>query len=163
MFPATGTKLSVLLNCQICPSCGFGLDQIRLFQAAPGHSPAVRTEQRPSPEGKSDMPHPDLIVLESKRVNSSSTSFTCCSSQCQRTVPGHVNHSLRGLFSCLSCIKDVPVKTFYFSILFVICFPHSFKSLLATIFLTTVMFHFELCGPFCSRDMTTKVFHMKRI
>lgn len=76
MFPATGTKLSTLLNGEICPSYGFGPGQMRLFQAAPGHSPVVRADQRPFPVGSSDMPCPNLIVLESKRFNSSSTSFS---------------------------------------------------------------------------------------
>lgn len=99
------------------------------------------------------MPYPDLIVLESKRVNSSSTSFTCCWSQCQRTVPGCVRHCLGGLFSCLSCIKNILVKTFYFSIFVynMLCLYFwrlwkTFKCFLTTIFLTSLSFvdHFVL-------------------
>lgn len=144
MFPATGTKLSTLLNCQICPSYGFGPDQIRLFQRAPGHNPAARKDQSPSPVDNSDMPHSDLILLENKRVNSK---------QCQRTVPGYASQNLGGLFSSLYCFKNIPVKTFYSSIFVCDMLCLFFWKSFGYHFPHHCMFHLEFCEPFCSRSI----------
>jgi len=54
----------------------FGSVQRILLQAAHGHSPVVREDQRLSLAGCSDVPCPDPIDLESERVNSSNTSFS---------------------------------------------------------------------------------------